>query len=230
MITLHPLISLQEFQAFNKEVYYTPNNKHYELTEMLINIQRFAMRGLKGIRKRDEEKTRKNLMISFSWFLSVLNRLNIDLEEAVWKRFPFVCSYCNNRPCVCRETNPEKRHPLSPPDESKKPKMFLEFQKMFNEIYPASTRSLEHAGVHLAEESGEFSETFWTYRSNRKEDVFQKLKEEAADYFSCLIGVFNSIGKSLVDELKIFFQNNTCHACRQSPCRCTFEFIKDYKS
>ena len=228
MAALFPDMSMQQFQLFTRHVYEIPNNRHFEIGEMLNNIQRFGMRGLKGIRKGDIEKTKKNLMISFSWFVSVLVRLRIDLEEEVWKRFPYVCSYCGGCPCGCKAIRPDARYPVEM-DAKKRPKTFAQFQSMFNRIYPASKRSLDHAGVHFAEEMGEFSEAIWAYRSDRCSRDFEEIGGEVADYFSCLIGVFNSLNLDIAIELAKLYSNN-CFECLQAPCMCTYETIKRYKS
>ena len=89
-MVLSQFITLQQFQSFINDVYGVSNNRYFETGEMLINVQRFGMRGLKGIRKQDIKKTKENLFISFCWFLSILNRLHINLEEEVWKRL-FEC-------------------------------------------------------------------------------------------------------------------------------------------
>ena len=227
MATVLPDMSIQQFQFFIKEVYEVPNNRQFELWEMLNNIQRFGMRGIKGIRKGDVEKIKKNLIISLSFFMSVLNRLKIDIEEEIWQRFPYVCSYCNSCPCSCSEIKPEQRLKVHM-DNSKRPATLSGFQRMFNEIYPPSSRTIEHAGVHLAEEIGEFSESLWAYRGNRSEEEFQEVKLEAADYFSCLVGVFNSLGINLAEEIAKRYKHN-CHKCGNAPCTCSFSIIKEYK-
>ena len=56
---------------------------------MLTQIQRFAMKALKGIRKNDREKIKFNLIISFSWYASLMNQFHIKVEEEIWKRFPY---------------------------------------------------------------------------------------------------------------------------------------------
>jgi len=226
MAQLNPDSKIREIQEFTKKVYEIPNNRHFELGEMLNNIQRFAMRGLKGIRKGDLDKTRKNLIISFFWFMSTLVRLEIDLEEEVWKRFPYLCSYCGTCPCSCKSKKVANRQKPIVNDDLK-PTTLNGFQEMFAKIYPASSRNLEHAGVHLAEEIGEFSEAYWAFRSERTENDFQSLVIEAADYFSCLIGVFNSMNSSFADEISKMFYNN-CHECHNAPCTCSFERIKKY--
>ncbi|UCD04052.1 MAG: hypothetical protein JSW73_00165 [Candidatus Woesearchaeota archaeon] len=221
--------TIREFQDFIQGVYGLQNNRYFEVSEMLNNIQRFAMRGIKGIRKNNTKRTTKNLIISFSWLLSTLNRLHIDLEKETWNRFPYHCSYCGTIPCECKTKKVQKRVDVADIDDSKRPKTLNGFQKMFNDIYPYSTRTLEHAGVHLAEEIGEFSEVLIAYRNEKEDNDFKRILVEAADYFSCLVGVFNSLNVDLVSELANLYSNN-CHECHNSPCSCSYSYIKNYKT
>lgn len=220
--------TILEYQSFVKEVYGMPNDRYFSLEDMLNNIQRFAMRALKGIRKGDINKAKLNLLISLSWFTSTLNRLQVNLEDAVWKRFPYVCSYCGNLPCICGEEKIENRQRIISHD-SRKPSTLAEFQSMFAEIYQPQQRSLEHAGVHLAEELGEFSEAILSYKGSHKEELFGDIAEEAADLFSTMMGVFNSLNINVAEELARTFTSG-CHVCNNAPCKCDFEFVMNFKS
>lgn len=219
--------SINQVQSFVNEIYNLSNDRQFEISEMLNNIQRFAMRAIKGIRKGDVNRIKKNLIISFSWFISTLNRLHISIEDEIWKRFPYLCSYCGSCPCVCKSQKIESRLNVLI-DNSKKPGTLIGFQKMFNEIYPASSRNLEHAGIHLAEEVGEFSEALIAYKNEKKREDFKEVILEAADYFSCLVGIFNSLNIDLAEELALMFNEN-CHECHKFPCECEYPRIKSYK-
>src|SRR3989344_5166960 len=190
---------------------------------MLANVQRFITRSLKGIREGDNEKTKLNLMVSLSWFMSILNRLHIDIENEVWKRFSYFCSYCASCPCVCKAQKIQTRQPITI-NEQKRPKTIADFQKMFGQIYPASQRTLDHAGVHLVEEMGEVAEAILNYRGNHNDQDFKAVILESADLISCAMGVFNSLGVDLVRDLSVVFANN-CHECKQAPCMCSFAHI-----
>lgn len=228
MASVKPDTTIKEYQDFVREVYGLPNDRFFSLSDMLSNVERFMMRGLKGIRKGDKEKIRINLLISLSWFTSMMNQLHIDIENETWKRFPYLCSYCAFCPCVCQEKKPEKRQEVIR-DESKQPKTLEEFQKMFNEIYPAEKRTIEHAGVHLGEELGEFSEAILTFRGGHKDEDFENLELEAADLFSCYLSVFNSLKMNMAKELSLIFSKN-CHICKNAPCTCNFVDITQFKS
>lgn len=223
-----PDTTIKELQEFVDAVYNLPNDRHFDTADMLCNIQRFAMRGLKGIRKGDVERTKKNLIISLSWFLSLINRMHINIEKELWERFPYVCSYCATCPCTCDPNNLSGRR-VVPIDESKRPRTLKDFQKMHNAIYPDTNRSLEHAGVHFAEEVGEFSEALLAYKGSRTEEDFEEVLLEAADYLSCFLDIFNSLDLDFAEELSKFFPNG-CHECNTIPCSCSYERIKTYKS
>ena len=220
--------TIRDYQNFVSEVYGLSNDRYFNLWDMITNMERFIMRGLKGIRKKDTMKTKNNLLIAFSWFMSIMNQLHIDIEEEVWKRFPYLCSYCASCPCSCSERKLKKRE-IVPMDENKRPKTLEEFQDMFNKIYPTKKRTVEHAGVHLAEEAGEFSEAILAYRGGHEDKDFKNIELEAADLFSCIISVFNSLETSVAKELSVMFSNN-CHVCKNAPCTCNFKDITNFKS
>lgn len=228
MASIKPDTTIKEVQEFVGTVYNHPNDRFFDTSDMLCNIQRFAMRGLKGIRKRDTEKVVKNMFISIGWFMSLMNRLHIDIENELWNRFPYLCSYCGTCPCTCKAKHLDERLNV-PIDHSKRPHTLKAFQKMHNDIYPDSNRTLDDAGVHFAEEVGEFAEALLAFRSERKSEDFEQVLLEAADYLSCYLDVFNSLNIDLAEELAKFYSNN-CHECNDSPCSCSYTKIKTYKS
>lgn len=58
---------------------------------------------------------------------------------------------------------------------------------------------------------------------------FNRIPREAADLFSCLMGLFNSSGIDVAEELSIMFSNN-CRMCKNAPCTCSFEDVIGFKS
>src|SRR3989344_3040199 len=187
MAQLTMSVTLKQYQKFIKDVYGLSNDRYFSLQDMLTNVERFMTRALKGIRKGDNEKTKLNLIVSLSWFMSMMNQLHIDIEDEVWKRFPYMCSYCASCPCICKAQKIQTRQKVTI-DEQKRPDTIEQFQKMFSQIYPALHRTLDHAGVHLIEEMGEVAEAILTYRSNRNGEDFKKVILESADLISCIMG------------------------------------------
>ncbi|MCX6723192.1 MAG: MazG-like family protein [Candidatus Staskawiczbacteria bacterium] len=228
MPQVKPNTTIKQYQQFTRDVYGLNNDRYFSVQDMLANVERFMTRALKGIRKNDNEKIKLNLIISSSWFISMMNQLHIDIEEEIWKRFPYACSYCASCPCVCKEQKIQIRQKIVTVNE-KRPKTMQDFQDMFNEIYPASDRTLDHAGVHLVEEMGEIAEAILNYRGNHNDEDFKNIILESADLMSCIMGVFNSLKISLAKELSIIFNNN-CHVCKKAPCVCSFTGIIGFKS
>lgn len=228
MMKLGKNFTIWDFQEYVRQVYGLNNDRHFSAWDMLINIERFVMRSLKGIRKGNEKKTRDNLLIAFSWFISLLNQLHIDIEKETWQRFPAQCSYCVSAPCRCKKIKIQKRQKPKV-DLKKYPKSLAGFQAMFESIYPAGERNLEHAGVHLAEETGELAEALATYRGTHLDVDFSQVRLEAADFLSCIFGVFNSLGTDVAEELLKMFSRG-CHVCHNIPCECEFDFVMKYKS
>ena len=212
--------TIHDFQAFIEKVYGLPDDRLYSIWDILAQEQRFAMRALKGIRKRDLEKIKENLMIAFSWLMAISNRLHINVEEEVWNRFPGLCSYCGGCPCVCKEAKLPARRTIRG-ESGQKPRTLAETQKLFEKIYPAERRSLSDAGVHLAEEVGEVSEAIHNYLGQHEAHQFDEARIEIADLVSCIFGIANSLPFDVAAELAEMYSNN-CHICHKAPCECSF--------
>ena len=225
---LNKKATLTDYQTFIGEVYGFPNSQNFTAHDMMINVIRFSMRGLKGIRKDDRYKIKNNLIIALSWFVSLMNQLHIDIEGKIWERFPFRCSYCASCPCMCKEKKIKKRV-KNKVSKEKSPKNVAELQNMYEKIYPAENRTLEQAGIHFAEETGELSEALLAFLGNHKEAEFKKIEDEAADFFSCMMGIFNSMKIDLSEELSKIFHNN-CHICHKAPCECRYDRVINFKS
>lgn len=220
MHSLKKDFSLSDLQQFIFDVYSLPDDRLYSIWDLLVQQQRFSMRSLKGIRKGNIDKLKNNLLISLSWLIAISNRLHINVEEVVWKRFPYLCSYCGGIPCSCKAIHPRSRANVSI-DNNLKPNSLEKFQEMFNRIYPESNRTLADAGVHLAEETGEMSEAIHNYLGQHLQRQFDEIKLETADFVSCVCGVANSAKINLAMELEKMYENN-CHICHKSPCVCSF--------
>lgn len=220
--------TIADFQGFISNVYALSDDRLYSIWDLLTHQQRFCMRALKGIRKGDKNKLKTNLLICFSFLIAISNRLHIEVEEDLWNRFPYLCSYCGRKPCVCKKIHPESRVKIKI-NNILRPKNLSGFQKMFNEIYPAKNRTLADAGVHLAEEMGEVSESIHNYLGQHIQKQFDDIKLEISDFISCVFGVANSAGIDVAIELAKMYSNN-CHVCHKAPCACKFSKVAQIKT
>ncbi len=220
--------TIDDFQKFILNTYSLPDDRLYSIWDLLAQQQRFTMRALKGIRKDDIKKLRLNLLISLSWLMAIGNRLHINIEDEVWTRFPRLCSYCGKMPCICKAIKQTKRSKIRI-NNTLRPHSLSAFQKMFNEIYPATGRTLAEAGVHLAEEMGEVSESIHNYLGQHLQKQFNEVRLEIADFVSCILGVANSANIDIAKELSIMYIDN-CHVCHKAPCVCSFSEVTYLKS
>lgn len=220
--------SLRQFQTLIAEIYSLPDDRLYSIFDLLTQMQRFTMRTLKGIRKDNKEKLKKNLLVSFAWLMAIANRMHIDVEDEVWKRFPALCSYCGFAPCQCKKIKQEKRAKIKI-DSSHRPTTINGFQEMFRSVYPPEGRTLPDAGVHLAEETGEVNEAIHNFLGQHLQKQLDDIKLEIADYVSCIFGVANSASLDIAPDLEEMFKNG-CHVCHKIPCTCTFSRVVTLKS
>jgi len=222
--------STSYYQKLMSQIYGLPGDRNFSLPDILVQQQRFTMRALKGIRKGDRKKLIFNLLDAFSWVFSLSSRLHFNVEDIVWERFPGVCSYCGSCPCKCKKVKASKRVSKSKLKVvMAKPSRLSDLQEMFKKIYPPKTRTLEHAGVHLAEEMGEVSEAVHAFLGEHKYGQLLLIREEIADFVSCIFGVANSANIDIAAESAKLFDDN-CFACHQLPCECSYSDISNFKS
>ncbi len=110
-----------------------------------------------------------------------------------------------------------------------KPKRVADFQNMFQQIYPAEARTLQHAGVHLGEEVGELAEAVHNFLGEHKKGQLTRIEEEIADYLSCVFSVANSADINVAHGIHQMFERN-CFVCHQLPCACSFTTFSRFKS
>lgn len=228
MASLKTHASFKDYQNFVHAVYGPSNLRNFSVEDMITNITRFSMRGLKGVRKNDAEKIKMNIVIAMSWFISLMNQFDINIEDCVWRRFPYLCSYCGECPCACKVKKIQKRVKIKINDNLH-PKGISGFQKMFNDIYPAKGRTLEHAGIHMAEEVGELSEALLMFRGQHTPENFAQFELEASDLVSCFLGMFNSASIDYEKTLVQMFSNG-CHECKKTPCICEYNHVVNFRS
>jgi len=240
-----PNESLHKFQKMVWDIYGVADDRLYSNWDLISNMERFTMWGLKGIRKGKigdiniQAKNKAgsdnpaesfsqtfstaglkfNLLVAAAWLFALCSRLHIDLEKQVWQRYPGCCPYCGLAPCQCAKwKNPKIKKNKS---NKSKPSTLAGLQKRMDEIYPNQNRSLEHAGVHWAEELGELSEAWHLFQGTHKKKHFIQLEKEAADYFSHFLTVANSAGFDFAQEFYKLIPGK-CHVCNKKQCICNY--------
>ncbi len=212
---------LEDFQRLIESIYSLPDDRLYSIYDLLAQQQRFTTRALKGIRKKDQDKIKVNLAIALAWCMAVANRLHINIEQEVVKLFREACPYCGRKPCTCKAI---KRASVKPKNKVTANKNIDQLQKMFAEIYPPTARTIQDAGIHVAEEMGEVSEAIHNFLGQHSTVSFSEIQTEIADYVSCLFGLANSVPIDVTDILAELFYKN-CHVCHKAPCICSYSSV-----
>lgn len=133
---------------------------------------------------------------SLDEFLVLAAHFGINLEDAIWNKFPAMCPYCLEKRCIC---TPVKKNPAYHL-RIKKPKQELSigfFQEMFGDIYPpmplyTTIRIL----FHIFEEMFEVDQELWIMTlSNQKKR--REAENEFADIIAWMIQMANTLGIDL---------------------------------
>lgn len=106
----------------------------------------------------------------------------VNLEEAVWQKFPDICPYCGRKPCECAEKKSSPHEELSVP----KSRSFTadELRVMLAEIYPpARARDKEYFYFQgkIIEEAHEVLEVLRSPEHREREDELADLFARVAE-------------------------------------------------
>ncbi|MBU1014896.1 hypothetical protein KKI17_00435 [Patescibacteria group bacterium] len=181
------MLRLSEFQSQLPP--FGGSNRSFEHTDLVK-----LLADLGGLFRMDEDRAILTFMGTPGQFAAVLNSLlqiarmcGVNMESAIWAKYPNICPYCLSCPCICGRTKTAPHTRLIVP-LPKKGLSFAEMQKMFEEIYPPSTSSPLLQFRKTAEEIAEVSWEIFTQRSKKA------IEEEFADVFARLAGLASIIG------------------------------------
>jgi len=173
-----------------------------------------------------------------SWLFAVASRFNVDVQEACLRRFPGICPYCLDRPCLCVRTRklPVKWLAGWKAEEElnakydvmirHNPLISLQFatDNLFD-IYPNNEVLWYQVGpwhhfVKLHEEIGELHEAICQYEVKKK--PLKAVGAEVADVLAWLLGAWKIVyAERSIDDTAIDYYREGCPVCSSFPCICT---------
>jgi NTP pyrophosphatase (non-canonical NTP hydrolase) len=213
------IFSLSQLQELNRRLYAVKNDRScYDPPIMASKMSQHATSILKAVRKGEIKPISYHVSMVFSWSMALANRLHLNMEEEIWKRFPGICTYCNRPTCGCGNKRPKNRKKV-PVDPRLRPASCHGYQKMFAVIYP---QTLAEAASHLAEEVSEVGKAIDDYIGTHAKACFDHIILELADVFSTLFAVATNAGYDLATEMEKWFKKG-CPGCKLSPCDCEYE-------
>lgn len=220
-------MTITHFQEMTDKIFKEKDARDYINEDFVIHLMRRQAAISEGIRKDSKEELLEAIPVFFIWLLSFCNRMEINLEEAVWDKYHGCCPNCGatkNCGCITTEKKPKTWFSNS---EAEMPSSLVEWQKMFFHIYSKINNhtTLDRTFSHLSEEIGEVSGAFLFYKyRNGSSKEKENLRNELADVFAQLIAVCNHIHLNVIDLAKITYAKypDRCDVCKETTCTCKY--------
>ncbi|SNB46263.1 diguanylate cyclase [Geobacter sp. DSM 9736] len=236
----HKEMSLKNWQNMFKDIYYPAQNYGRSKFEILAYL--FKTVGTCSyylFRVQDSQKTQEYVSKIFSWYCALATRMEVDLEDAIWQKYPLVCPRCLLRKCECSSSpvpvDPVKLSMISLENSHNRPESLRDWQTMFGQLYrgPNGVANIPHSRERLAliytrivEEIGEVSESM---RLDPVVDADARLilKNEIADLGAWIFSLANNLhcmdstanGANLADLLWRLYPGK-CNRCNEPKCAC----------
>jgi len=211
MKTINDLLKLVD------DIYSVSDNRLYDLDDMFYYHLKWLLRFTEARKKGRKEKLCEDLIIAIAWYLSIINRFNIDLKKNLLSRYSFKCPFCLDIPCSCEETEHRTAKKTGRP-VSGKPENISDWQKMVGKIYPDE---YEFKSLEILHHQDNFYQTFRKFRKSSAQRNFHQVEIASADYFVELLKLCNSLN---IDLEKDFFKlfSVGCFICHKTPCECFY--------
>lgn len=212
------VLSLRDSQKVILDIYGIPDDQLYEVEDFLYYGKKFLLEYSKFYQEKNIDFAKENLTISLAWFLALMNRYHLDIEEITWRRYSYKCPFCASLPCFCekKEGIPSKK---TGRPASHKPATLSQWQKMIAKIY--REESPKELNLLLMRRMDDLHYSLRKFLREKEKKYFKQIELNSADYFVIFLRVFNSINGDLGEEFKELFENG-CHVCHKIPCECNY--------
>ncbi|MBI2057983.1 MAG: hypothetical protein HYT63_03335 [Candidatus Yanofskybacteria bacterium] len=212
-------ISVSEFQRMNDHIY-SGVNKRYSDSDLILRLLEEIAKTMEIARKDELELMPSQLARTFSWWNAVGTRGGIDLQEALWNKYPGVCPYClRTENCACAIEHPDIPHKEQSlrrlrRDRTAEPISLSEHQQLHQKLYGRQNRRILviQIAAHLAEEAGEISKEF-RHKNNGG------LADEMSDVASWIFAIANRCQFDLADTVWNQYPYE-CEKCHNTICNC----------
>lgn len=199
------------------------------------------------------EKVKKRaieyLARSFIWLVSLSQKLGIDLETSVWRKYPGVCPYCRekHRETNCQCSKRSKRpidlwrlRDIANANANSVPTNLRDWESMFQSIYPGTaSMGFGYLSTKLVEELGEVEGELTKPKKRRlvlRETGVDTFAFEIADFsaWSCQVSTALRSPSGAESEMSVLgsalssvLQYEICPRCLDSICSCDIELDTD---
>ncbi len=224
------------YQKMIERIFGSVNAKREEITSLEESLT-MSLSSIHGAKQNSD------FIVAISWLISLANKYNIDLTEALLRKHPNVCYYCLKSPCICSITKKEPPKKMSEREKAKEREYFYSlldkpyvfnfkyFVDSINKIYPANRSDFNHHGnyYHISkifEELGELIQAINKF----KQDDSVTINLEFADLFYWLLSLWSASFPDV--DYDIAFEDyylNGCRKCKSEVCKCiNITVLRDY--
>lgn len=97
-------MKISKFQKLIKDLYFKQDQKRGKSRTFIWLIEEIGeLANVLKTQDIDEERASEELADIIAWTASLANLLDIDLESAILRKYPYKCIKCNSNPCICGE-------------------------------------------------------------------------------------------------------------------------------
>ena len=225
--------SAKEFQEMFRHIYHDLNTQQYKKDKDLIaRLIEEITKLMEHARKDRRMLFRAQLTNIFSWSMAVTNRLEINIQEALWYKYPGVCPYClKEKDCICGTEHPIIKNKeivlrrLRRERAGREPQTLTEYQTLHGRLYSwQHDRELPIViAAHLVEEAGEVSYAHRhleiAKKSKTRDYWLNSVREEMSDVISWMFALANRLEFNLADVIWEYYPYE-CVKCHKGPCIC----------
>ncbi|MDP2598988.1 MAG: hypothetical protein Q8P49_04105 [Candidatus Liptonbacteria bacterium] len=156
----------------------------------------------------------------FSWWFLTGTKLDIDLQEALWAKYPGICTWClRSDSCLCGVEHPgisnrEEIVLARRRERTEEPKTLKEHQELQRRLYGKQGEQVHpiRLAAHVSEEVGELSREF-------RYCNFEGVCDEIPDIASWLFAVANRCGFGVAEIISRMYPDK-CTTCGNAVCNC----------
>jgi NTP pyrophosphatase (non-canonical NTP hydrolase) len=95
---------ITEFQNLIKDLYFQKDyNRGIKATFIWLIEEIGELAEIINNPQVNRERASEELADIIAWTNSIANLLNIDLEDALLKKYPNICIKCKSNPCICEK-------------------------------------------------------------------------------------------------------------------------------
>lgn len=92
---------IREFQNLMKELYLQKDKQRGISDTFIWLVEEVGELATELNKDREKEKISEEMADIFAWMCSLANLCQIDLESAIFEKYPNKCPKCGSHPCKC---------------------------------------------------------------------------------------------------------------------------------